>query len=112
MNPAQYRVISFDQSVRVNAGYKRREQLVADAFENQDHDSITKAKAGVLETDAVRKVGGVCRALVLKWLKVKFKENSNADRQKPGPRVGIIDRDKTFDRAFQRYAAHNADQRY
>jgi hypothetical protein len=113
MNPAQYRVISFDQSVRANAGYKRRDQLMLDAIQNPENsDLVARAEAGTLETDAVQKIGGVCRALALKWLKVKFKENSNADRQKAGPRVGIIDRDKTFDRAFQRYAAHNADQRY
>jgi hypothetical protein len=83
-------------------------------------DAALRARALVAgpEYRAVYNSGGVCEALALKWLKVKFKENSNApewahlSRQKAGPRVNIVDRDKTFDRAFARYAAGAADVRF
>lgn len=55
-------------------------------------------------------VGGVCESLALKWLKVKSKEKDSG-KLKPAERVGIVDRDKTVEKAFARYAASESDQK-
>jgi hypothetical protein len=119
MNPGDYRVVSFDQGTRLNAGYQSRGQAIKDSNANPgDGALLGKAKSAASEFLAVHSTGGVCEALSLKWLKIKFKENSDdakwaqVGRQKAAPRVGTLDRDKTFDRAFSRYAASKADQRF
>jgi hypothetical protein len=119
MNPGEFRVIAFDQSPKLNAGYQSRGQTIQDSNANPDDAVLLgRAKTAANQFLAVHKTGGVCEALALKWLKVKFKENSDAaqwahlSRQKAAPRVANIDRDKTFDVAFSRYAAGAADQRF
>lgn len=119
MNPGEYRVVSFDQGARLNAGYQARGQAIQDSNASPgDATLLGRATKAANEFIAVHNTGGVCEALSLKWLKIKFKENSDDPqwaqfgRQKAAPRVGSIDRDKTFDRAFSRYAASKADQRF
>jgi hypothetical protein len=103
MDPDEYRTVSFDQSTRLHSGKQRRDQLLDDV-----HTSNDAFERALKEKEAVEKTGGLCEALALKWLKVKFKENNGAGRQNAASRLAVIDRDKTFDRAFSRYAATNA----
>jgi len=103
MDPNEYRTVTFDQSTRLSAGKLQRDQLLNDA--NTSNDAFERA---FKEKEAIEKSGGLCEALALKWLKLKFKENNETGRQKADSRVASIDRDKTFDRGFARYAAINA----
>src|SRR5579864_6850921 len=107
MNESKYRVVSFDQSARVRHGIDQRNNLMTNP--TTSNDAWMKAHAELAAED---KAGGLCDALALKWLKIKFKENSTEEKYKdfgkvksPDFRVNMVDRGKTFDKAFARYAA-------
>ena len=77
MDPNEYRTVTFDQSTRLSAGKLQRDQLLNDA--NTSNDAFERA---FKEKEAIEKSGGLCEALALKWLKLKFKENNETGRQK------------------------------
>jgi len=113
MNESEYRIVTFDQTAGVRLGEDKRNAMLGDSATS--NDAWTKAHA---ELAAVDKSGGLCEALSLKWLKVKFKENSTDEKYKdfgkiksPDFKVNMVDREKTFDKAFARYAATAADKR-
>jgi hypothetical protein len=94
-----YRTAQFSQDTRLQAANQARCQLITQAQANPT-DLVLNQKAGVAATEflAVHKVGGVCEMLAMKWLKLKLKDADD--------KMGLIDRDKTFDKAFERRAHH------
>src|SRR6185312_17253039 len=99
MDENRYRIAPFSQDTRLNAAYERRSDLIMQAKANPTNDALySQAQTAGKQYLAVHQVGGVCEALVMKWLKLKLKD-SNA-------RMASVDRDKTFEKASERRGHH------